>query len=258
MSRPPCSAENRSIASATKPRENASRARSIRASRLPLPSLVEDPTVRSGERRVAEERPGTRCGEVELGRGRPRAQQPGRPLDRQRDARHHRVAVLGVPDRVLEDVLRPERPELTQQEHPAVEGARHARRQEAGARDELVAELLETLDRGGRRRRPLGAEDERLVAVGAPEDGREVAARAVEVRLDDLERETGGDGGVERVPAAFEHCHARGRGEPVGGRDHPEGAAQLWASGEGQSSPAPASSAGAAARRGASRPRWTR
>ena len=70
-----------------------------------------------------------------------------------------------------------------------------------------------------------------------PEDDRQVAAGAVQVRLDDLQREAGRDRGVERVAAALEHRHAgRGR-EPVRRRDHAEGAAQLGPGRERQRSP---------------------
>ena len=52
------------------------------------------------------------------------------------------------------------------------------------------------------------------------------------MRLDDLEREAGRDGRVERVAASLEHRHPRGGGEPVGGCDHAERAAQLRPGGE--------------------------
>ena len=40
---------------------------------------------------------------------------------------------------------------------------------------------------------------------GRPENGGQVAAGAVQVRLDHLEHEAGGDGGVECVAAPLEH-----------------------------------------------------
>ena len=89
-------------------------------------------------------------------------------------------------------------------------------------------------DRRGRRapspgRRGRAARSARALQKN---DG-QIAARPVQVRLDDLEREAGRDRGVERVAAALEHGHAGRRREPVGRRDHPEGAAQLRAGGEG-------------------------
>ena len=60
-----------------------------------------------------------------------------------------------------------------------------------------------------------------------PEDRRQVAARPVQVRLDDLEREARRDGRVEGVAAALEHGHPDARREPVCRRDGTEAAAQL-------------------------------
>ncbi len=137
--------------------------------------------------------------------------------------------MLRVADRELEHV--PETPgaEVAEQEQPAAERAGHAGGEHAGARDQLVAELVEALDRRRRRRDALPAQRERLAAIGRPEDGRHLAARPVQVRLDDLEHEARRDGGVEGVAAALEHGHPGLRREPVRRRDHPEGAAQLGA-----------------------------
>ena len=90
-----------------------------------------------------------------------------------------------------------------------------------------MAELAEALDRRRRGRNPLRAEDERLAALGAPEHSGKISAGPVQVRLDDLQGEARGDGGVEGVPAALEHRHPGGGSEPVGRGDHAEGAAQL-------------------------------
>src|SRR5439155_11438697 len=110
--------------------------------------------------------------------------------------------------------------------------ARHAGGEDAGSRHELVTERAEAVDRRRSRRDALRAEDERLATFGAPEDRGQVAARPVRVRLDDLEREAGGDDGVEGVAAALEHGHPGCGGEPVGRGDHPERALQLGAGGE--------------------------
>ncbi len=135
--------------------------------------------------------------------------------------------MLRVADRELEHVLEPPRAEIAQEQQPAAERPGDARGENARARDEPVAERTEALDRRGGRRDPLRAQDERLAALGAPEDRGKIPAGAVQVRLDDLEGEAGGDRRVEGVPAALEHCHPCGGGEPVSRRDHPEGAPQL-------------------------------
>ena len=72
---------------------------------------------------------------------------------------------------------------------------------------ELVAELVEALDRRRGGRDALPAERERLLPRGRPEDRGHLAARPVQVRLDDLEREPGRARGVERVAAPLEHRH---------------------------------------------------
>ena len=58
-------------------------------------------------------------------------------------------------------------------------------------------------DRRRRRGRPLTAQHGRG-AVGAGEDQRQVAAGPVEVRLDHLQRQAGGDGRVEGVATALQ------------------------------------------------------
>jgi hypothetical protein len=73
----------------------------------------------------------------------------------------------------------------------------------------------------------LPADDDDVAALRVVEKDWQVAARPVQMRLDDLQREAGGDGGVERVATALQHRHACGRREPVRGRDHAERAAQL-------------------------------
>ncbi|OLD98834.1 MAG: hypothetical protein AUG91_08275 [Actinobacteria bacterium 13_1_20CM_4_69_9] len=78
------------------------------------------------------------------------------------------------------------------------------------------------VDRRGLRRRALPTDDDHLVVLRVVHDRRQVAAGTVQVRLDDLQREAGGDGGVERVPASLEHGHPGCRREPVRRRDHPE------------------------------------
>ena len=100
--------------------------------------------------------------------------------------------------------------------------------------NELVPELVEALDRRGRGRDSLPAEHAHLVSLDGVEDRGHLAARPVQVRLDDLQDESGRARCIERVPAPLEHRHPGLRGEPVRRRDHPEGAAELGASGERQ------------------------
>jgi hypothetical protein len=113
-----------------------------------------------------------------------------------------------------------------------------------------VAERAEALDRRGGGRDALGAKHERLPSFRAPEDDRQVAARPVQVRLDDLQREARRGRGVERVAAALEHRHSRSGCEPMRRGDHAEASAELRTRREAVQ----ASSAGASINTGASRP----
>ena len=140
--------------------------------------------------------------------------------------------MLRIADRELEHVLEPPGAELLQQQQPAAEGAGDAGREHARARDELVAELVVALDRRCAGRDALSAERDRLASVDGEEERGHLAARAVQVRLDDLQRQPGRHRCVERIAAALEHGHPGRGGEPVRRRDHPERAAQLGPGGE--------------------------
>jgi hypothetical protein len=141
-----------------------------------------------------------------------------------RQLAHHREAVGGVPDRRLEDLAEPQRPEVAHELHPAVERTRYDRGQDPLAGHEVEAGVaLQGRGRGGR---SLCAQHPRCADLGAPEHHRQIAARAVLVRLDDLQHEPGRHGRVECVAAALEHPHARGRRQPMGGGHHAERAAK--------------------------------
>ena len=134
----------------------------------PAAALLHDAPVRRGECRVAEEcaRLGRR--KVEVARAWPRRDELRVERDRRSDALVQRVAVLGVADRELEDIGEPPGPEVAQEEEPAAERARDAGREHARSRDQLVAELVEPLDRRGRWCHALAAERERLSALHRP------------------------------------------------------------------------------------------
>ena len=63
-------------------------------------------------------------------------------------------------------------------------------------------------------------------------DCRHVAAGAVQVRLDHLQDEGGGDGGVERVAAFFQNPHPDRGCDPMRRSDDPECALDLRTGGE--------------------------
>ena len=63
----------------------------------------------------------------------------------------------------------------------------------------------------------------------AVDEDRGFAERAVQMRLDDLQGEAGGDRRVKGSAALFEDAHRDRGGQPMGRRDDPEGAADLGA-----------------------------
>src|SRR2546430_1100737 len=74
-------------------------------------------------------------------------------------------------------------------------------------------------DGGGRGWRTLAADRLGAAALHVVHDDRDVAAGAIQMRLDHLEREGGGDAGVEGVAAFFKDGHADGGRDPVRGRN---------------------------------------
>jgi len=79
-------------------------------------------------------------------------------------------------------------------------------------------------DGGARGRRPLAADHLGAAAPDIVHDDRHVAARPVQMRLDHLQREGGGNPGVKGVAALFQRGHPDGGGDPVGGGHDPESA----------------------------------
>jgi hypothetical protein len=64
------------------------------------------------------------------------------------------------------------------------------------------------------------------------EDRRHVTARTVQMRLQHLQDQAGGHGGVEGVAALFQNAHADRRGDPVGRGDDAETAEHFGPGGE--------------------------
>src|SRR5439155_8234591 len=133
----------------------------------------------------------------------------------------------GVSDREREDVLEPPGAEVAQEQQPATESARHTGGEQARARNELVAERAEALDGPGGGRDTLPAQYERLAAFDRVKNGGHLPTGAVQVRLDNLKRETCSDDGIESIPATLEYRHPGRRGEPVRRRHHAERAPQF-------------------------------
>ena len=151
----------------------------------------------------------------------------------------HRVTVPGVPDGVPHHLAQRQRAVPLQQQHPGPERGGHAGRQQPVAGHQVKPQPPERPQRGTARRRSLAVQHEHLAVprpaarpAGVVADHRDLAAEPVHVRLDDLEHQAGGDGGVEGVAAGLQRGHAGRGGQPVGGRHHAEGARELRPGGE--------------------------
>jgi hypothetical protein len=70
-------------------------------------------------------------------------------------------------------------------------------------------------DGGPSRRRALAADHLRMPLAHIVQDHRDVAARSIEVRLDDLKRKRGGARGIEGIAALFQDRHAHGSRDPM-------------------------------------------
>ena len=73
-------------------------------------------------------------------------------------------------------------------------------------------------DGRARRRRTLAADHLGAAALDVMHDDRNVAAGTVQMRLDHLQREGGGDAGVERIAALFQDAPCRPRSRSSGSR----------------------------------------
>jgi hypothetical protein len=146
-------------------------------------------------------------------------------------ARKHRVPVFGVVDRRGQHLGQRQASVVAQHQHPGVEGAGIDRRQKAGARDD-VEPFVSVM----RHVAPGGATPVRTGPAACPRpragQGRNLTQRAVQMRLHHVQDETRRYGRIGRRAARLQHLHARLAGQPMGGRDHAEGAHQLGPGGE--------------------------
>ena len=198
--------------------------------------LFQDAGVGFRELLVGEQRAGPRhfvVRQVDRGRCRPvLAEQFLDDLDGRRRALDQRIAVAGVGDRGLQHVAQPHRAVIAQQQHPGFERAGNAGGEKPGAGHHLQAFALVMRDGCLRRRGALAADHLGAAALGVVDDDRHVAAGTVQMRLDHLQREGGGNTGVEGVAAFFQDAHADGGGDPVRRGHDAEGAFDFRPGGE--------------------------
>lgn len=222
------------------PDRHTSRAASIWASRSPTPATSVrsrfQVAARAGLRNSSPGR-GLPVGQVHVRRRGPlRLEQLPYGLDGRPDVLHARVAVLGVPDGVLQDVGQGLRAVVPKEEHPGVEGAGNGRREGSRTGYEIQTESPVVLDRRARGGDTLAAQHPHLAARRGQQDGH-LTGGSVEVRFHDVQDERPGDGRVVRVAAVLQDGHRRLRGQPVRGGHHAEGALERGSGGEVHISP---------------------
>jgi hypothetical protein len=137
------------------------------------------------------------------------------------------ITVLRGADRIAEHVFEGQLAVVAQHRHPAAERARHDGRQQSRAGHDGEAHVPHPLDRHRGGRDALAAEHAHALLLGAVEHHRQFAARAVQMRLHDLQHEARRGRRIECVAAFFEDGHRGGAGEPVRGGHHAEGADQF-------------------------------
>ena len=100
-----------------------------------------------------------------------------------------------------------------------VKRSRHAWREQPRPRHQVEAQISEMRERRPAGSRPLAADHLCPPALRIMNQNGNIPTRAIEVRLDDLQRESGGDARIESVAPAFENTHADRGCNPMRGRD---------------------------------------
>ena len=106
---------------------------------------------------------------------------------------------------------------------PAGDAARHRPTQRPLERDAVMPALADELARNPKRRTATGVEAVKLLRLGVPHDGKQVAADTAAHRLHHAEHGVGGDGGVDRVATALKHIDTGLRSERVARSNHAAG-----------------------------------
>ena len=124
--------------------------------------------------------------------------------DRAHDGGHDGVAVLRIAEGGGEHVVQFPGAAVGEKRQPGHDRAGDGRGQHASPGNLVEPERAVVLDGRGGGGRTLAGEHERRLARGRDETG-EVATWPVEVRLDDVQHERAGDGGIDGGAAALEH-----------------------------------------------------
>ena len=142
--------------------------------------------------------------------------------DRGGCALQQRMSMPRVADRRTQRFREGHSAVIAQQQHEGIEASGHAWSEQPSARDEIEAQLSETRDGGGHWGWTLAANHLGAASFRVVDDDRHVPARAIEMRLDDLQGKRGCDSSVESVAAALEHSHAHRRRDPLRAGDDAE------------------------------------
>jgi len=121
---------------------------------------------------------------------------------------------LGHLYRRLKHVFQPQTPKMLQRVCPRAERTRHGRRQKAIARDDVDLLCLEPLDGRGSGRVTLPVDGVDPFLPCTIDQDRHFAADAVRLRLEQVDRDPGGNTGIDCIAAFLEHAHAR-RGRKI-------------------------------------------
>ncbi len=153
----------------------------------------------AGEREVAEQMGGGRAAE----------------------RRVHREPTLGELQRRGGDLAEVQGPGARERREERVRCRGWSGRQHAGHRDQRELVAAEPIDRRGARRARVAVHREHAAIVRRVDEGRELAAERVHVRVHDALDEGRGDGRVDGVPPRMQHAQSRLGREVVLGDHHP-------------------------------------
>src|SRR5690606_27156248 len=169
------------------------------------------------------------------GRGPAGLEQLAHLRDRRGNTVVHRVPVTRVVDRRRQHVGELPGAVVAQQHQPGVDGAGDGGGQRTGTGHQGESLAAVVLDTCAGRSRTLPHEHRGPARFPCRrEDAGHVTTGPVEVRLDDMQDEPRGHGGVESVAAAFQDRLRRPGREPVRRGRHPEGPPEGGTGGEGR------------------------
>jgi hypothetical protein len=150
-------------------------------------------------------------------------------LNRIGDPRHEGIAGFRILDRKPEHLLYAHRAVVAKKRQPASESSRHTGCKQARSRNLVKSQGTEHVNRGCLGGWALPAYHLQPAARNIPQHDRDLATQSVQMRLNHLQNESGGDGGIECVASLFQDRHSALSRKPVGRAHHAKGSLQLGA-----------------------------